>query len=301
MTAVNVDLLRTLEQISSRVNGALEQWLPGDQPMICAQLNEAVRYSALAGGKRIRPALCIMVAEGLGIDSPASLRAGCAYELIHAYSLIHDDLPAMDNDDFRRGKPTSHKVFGEATAILAGDSLLTMAFEWLVSLTDFEVSPEKIIKIINLASHAAGYRGMIGGQMLDIKHEKQKIDLVTLETIHRQKTGALIVAPIQTGAILADACPEDFAILSGYGQRIGLLFQVVDDILDVEGDARKLGKTTGRDAELGKSTYPALLGLTEAKEYARQLRDAALTDISRLSRPVRVLELMADYIFYRQS
>lgn len=301
MTAAIIDFKKTLEQISRRVDGALEQWLPANQPLVCGQLNEAVRYSALAGGKRIRPALCIMVAEGLGMNSPASLRAGCAYELIHAYSLIHDDLPAMDNDDFRRGKPTNHKVFGEATAILAGDSLLTMAFEWLVSLTDFEVAPEKIIKIIDLATHAAGYCGMIGGQMLDIINEKQKIDLVTLETIHRQKTGALIVAPIQTGAILAGACPDDFAVLSEFGQKIGLLFQVVDDILDVEGDALKLGKTTGRDAELGKSTYPALMGLAAAKDYARQLRDNALKDISRLSRPVRVLESMADYIFYRQN
>lgn len=295
------DFSTRLTGLSERVDRALEKWLPVEEPNVSDKLNGAVRYSALAGGKRIRPALCIMVAEGLGFDSEASLRAGCAFELIHAYSLIHDDLPAMDNDDFRRGKPTSHKVFGEATAILAGDSLLTMAFDWFASLVDYGVAAAKVVEIIRTASAAAGHQGMIGGQMLDLAYEKRHADLVVLESIHRQKTGALIIAPVRTGAILAGAQAHDLKILESYAGKIGLLFQIVDDILDVEGDAAAMGKMTGRDAELGKSTYPSLMGLQGARDYAHQVRKSADEQLSGLSRPIPMLSAMSDFILNRRN
>ncbi|NCB38133.1 MAG: polyprenyl synthetase family protein [Erysipelotrichia bacterium] len=291
----------SLEALSARVNAALEQWLPVNQPEVSCRLNEAVRYSALAGGKRIRPALCVMVCEGFGLHNDASLRAGCAFELIHTYSLIHDDLPAMDNDDYRRGKPTNHKVFGEATAILAGDSLLTLAFEWFATLADYGVSADKIIKIIKIASLAAGHQGMIGGQMLDIAYEKQGAGLQILESIHRQKTGALIIAPAKTGAILADASPEDLQIIEAFSARIGLLFQIVDDILDVEGDLDSLGKMPGRDVVMGKSTYPSLLGLDGARNYADQIFHAAINGLNGLSRPQPLLADMASFILNRKK
>jgi geranylgeranyl diphosphate synthase type II len=243
----------------------------------------------------------MMVAEGLKHDSEAALRAGCAFELIHAYSLIHDDLPAMDNDDFRRGKPTNHRVFGEAVAILAGDSLLTLAFAWLASLADYQTNPEKIVRIISLAASAAGHNGMIGGQMLDLRYEKTHIGLETLETIHRQKTGALILAPVQAGAIIAGADAAQMSALSRYAARLGLLFQIVDDILDVTGDAQQLGKQTGRDQALGKSTYPALLGLEEARRYAAKTRDEAIDALAGLDVQIPALAEMAEYIYSRRN
>lgn len=291
----------SLAALSVRINAALEQWLPVVQPEVSCRLNEAVRYSALAGGKRIRPALCMMIAEGFGLRSDASLRAGCAFELIHAYSLIHDDLPAMDNDDFRRGKPTNHKVFGEATAILAGDSLLTMAFEWLAALSDYDIAADKIVTIIKMAASAAGHQGMIGGQMLDIAYEKQSANLHVLESIHRQKTGALIIAPAKTGAVLADASAADLDIIETFSARIGLLFQIVDDILDVEGDLKSLGKMPGRDAVIGKSTYPSLLGLKGARDYAERIFHDAIKDLSGLSCPQPLLAEMASFILNRKN
>lgn len=290
-----------LATISARVDAALKDWLPPEQLDVSGRLNAAVQYSALAGGKRIRPALCIMVADGLGYNSEAALRAGCAFELIHAYSLIHDDLPAMDNDDYRRGKLTSHKVFGEATAILAGDSLLTMAFEWFASLTDYGVKAEKVIEIIRIAAIAAGHQGMIGGQMLDITYEKCHADLPVLESIHRQKTGALIIAPVKTGAILAGASNNELQIFENFSSKIGLLFQIVDDILDIVGDPDKLGKMPGSDVRLGKSTYPSLLGLQGAREYAQQVYQASLEQLNSLAHPQPLLADMAAFILSRQN
>lgn len=290
-----------LEQSAVRVNQALNEWLPSKNALHSARLNEAVRYSALAGGKRIRPVLCLMAAQGAGCDSEAALRAGCAFELIHTYSLIHDDLPAMDNDDFRRGRPTCHKKFDEATAILAGDSLLTMAFAWLAELVNYGVSAEKTVEIIALAASAAGHDGMVGGQMLDIAWEKQRADLVTLETIHHRKTGALITAPIVAGAIIAGLDIFSRKKLEEYGAHIGLLFQIVDDILDVEGDAAVMGKTLGKDALLEKSTYPSLLGLDKAHEYALQVHRSAVDSLSGLEPSQPLLEAMADFILHRKS
>ncbi len=295
------DFAQTLKKLATRVDDALQSWLPQPMPEVSAKLNEAMRYSALAGGKRIRPVLCLTVAEAAGLESEAVLRAGCAYELIHTYSLIHDDLPAMDNDDFRRGQPTNHKVYGEATAILAGDGLLTMAFAWLASLTGSGVAAEKVVKIIALAAEAAGHDGMVGGQMLDIAWEKQRAELPVLESIHRRKTGALIRAPILTGAILAGVAADHYEVLDRYSGRIGLLFQIVDDILDVVGDAQSLGKTTGRDALLEKSTYPSLLGLDGARDYAARVHAEAIALVAQLPPAFSSLKAMADIIFFRNN
>ena len=295
------DFGQTLKTLADRVDDALQSWLPQPMPAVSAKLNEAMRYSALAGGKRIRPVLCLLVAEAAGLHAETALRAGCAYELIHTYSLIHDDLPAMDNDDFRRGRPTSHKVYGEATAILAGDGLLTLAFAWLAGLAGCGIAADKVVKIIALAAEAAGHAGMVGGQMLDIAWEKQRAGLPVLESIHRQKTGALIRAPILTGAILADLSDDLCELLDRYSGRIGLLFQIVDDILDVVGDAQSLGKTTGRDALLEKSTYPSLLGLDGAGDYAARVHAEAVALVDQLPPAFSCLKEMADIIFFRKN
>lgn len=300
-TTTAYDFAQTLKKLAAQVDDAMNKWLPQPMPEVSAKLNEAMRYSALAGGKRIRPVLCLLVAEAAGHSSDAALRAGCAYELIHTYSLIHDDLPAMDNDDFRRGRLTSHKVYGEATAILAGDGLLTLAFGWFASLSGFGVAAEQVVRIIDLAAEAAGHGGMVGGQMLDIAWEKQKAKLSVLESIHRQKTGALIRAPILTGAILGGIAAEQYRILDHYSGRIGLLFQIVDDILDVVGDAQSLGKTTGRDALLEKSTYPSLLGLDGAREYAARVHAEAVALVAKLPPAFSSLKEMADIIFFRKN
>ncbi|HAE39410.1 MAG TPA: hypothetical protein DCG57_12340 [Candidatus Riflebacteria bacterium] len=301
MSSSDNNFVHALHSISARVDKALDAWLPAPSPALSGRLNEAVRYSALAGGKRIRPALCLLVAESRGVESEAALRAGCAFELIHAYSLIHDDLPAMDDDDYRRGKPTNHKVFGEATAILAGDSLLTLAFEWLTELAQYGVAAEKNIAIVRLAAQAAGYAGMVGGQMLDLTFERRETDIATLETIHRQKTGALIKVPMQTGAILADFQPAECQIIEEFAAKIGLLFQIKDDLLDVEGDQKELGKQTGRDASLGKTTFPGLLGLPGARDYAQKTLAEAHSLLQQLAQPLPLLADMADYIYSRQK
>lgn len=290
-----------LNQTAARIDTALETWLPQDQPEISGRLHEAMRYSALAGGKRIRPALCLMVGGQNPDTAKAALRAGCAFELIHTYSLIHDDLPAMDNDDLRRGRPTSHKAFDEATAILAGDGLLTLAFSWFASLADMGVPAEKVVQIISLAADAAGHRGMVGGQMLDMAYEKKRADLKILESIHRQKTGALIVSPVKAGAIIAGAPAHEISILEQYAARIGLLFQIIDDILDVEGDAASLGKNIGRDAILEKSTYPSLLGLQGARDYAVAVHLEAIGLLRSLPGEQPLLAAMADFILNRNK
>lgn len=302
MLEENSEFLKKLKEVADKVDGFLDSWLPQADQQISANLNEAVRYSAMAGGKRIRPALCVLVAEGLGYTKEAAYRAGCAYELIHCYSLIHDDLPAMDNDDLRRGKPTNHKIYGEATAILAGDSLLTMAFEWFASLIQYSVPPERVVKIIQIAADMAGHKGMIGGQVLDLTNENKSIDQATLEHIHLGKTAALLAGPILTGAVLAGVdSPSQINSLKEYSKKIGLLFQIVDDILDVEGDSNLLGKNTGRDLALGKSTYPALLGLEQAKTYAKETCFKAIEALGPLGEKLPVLKDLAYYFFNRKS
>lgn len=295
------DFLKRLSTLSENISKKLEGWMPNVCEKLSANLNEATKYSVLAGGKRIRPALCVLVANGFGYNEEAVYRAGCAYELIHTYSLIHDDLPAMDDDDLRRGKPTNHKIFGEATAILAGDSLLTMSFAWFASLIDYGVSPDKIVKIIKIATDMAGHEGMIGGQMLDLTNENKELDQDLMERIDTGKTSALICGPIMTGAILAGASDAELERLKGYAFKIGLLFQIVDDILDIEGDVASLGKNTGRDKELGKATYPSLLGLEGAKKYAKQICSEAIDALGPLAEKIPELEDFAKYLLNRKS
>ncbi len=291
----------TLKSESNRIDQKLKTWLPNTGATRLLQFNEAVRYSALAGGKRIRPILCLFVAEAYGIGLDAAIKTGCAIELIHCYSLVHDDLPAMDNDDFRRGKPTNHKVYGEAVAILVGDSLLTLAFKWLSELEQLGVSPEKCLQIISLISSAAGHEGMIGGQILDLAGENKDLSFEDLKAIHSRKTGALIKAPIICGALLANAPEADLEKLTLFSEKLGLLFQVVDDILDIEGDLETLGKLPGSDIKLGKSTYPSILGIDVAKKMASELYQEAVEILDGLSVTNTKLLKLTEFLYTRKN
>ena len=276
MTETELDAFRA--RCQARIQATLEELLPATQ-IEPARLHEAMRYGVLSGGKRIRPLLCYAAGEALGV-SPALLdRPAAAVELIHAYSLIHDDLPAMDNDDLRRGRPTCHRAFDEATAILAGDALQTLAFQTLAEATD--LSPQARVAMVQTLAQASGSRGMAGGQALDLAAEGQHLDRVRLEHIHIHKTGALIRAAVRL-AILADGPLEaDRAErLDRYAKCVGLAFQIQDDVLDVEGNTGETGKTGGRDQDLQKSTYPSVVGLAEAKEMAANLLSDALSAIS---------------------
>ena len=265
---------------------------------ICA----AARYSLLAGGKRIRPVLCLAAAEAVGAKGEVVLPAACALEMIHTYSLIHDDLPAMDNDDYRRGRLTSHKVFGEDMAVLAGDALLTEAFQLL---TDWEkmpkTPPERLLRVACEIAGAAGYRGMVGGQALDVRAEGEKGALEDLYTIHRHKTGALLRISLRAGAILAGADQDALAALTAYGERIGLAFQIADDILNVEGDSELMGKKTGSDAALGKVTFPQLLGIDASRTRAAELVAEAISLLERFDDKATPLRAIAKYILDRKS
>ena len=264
-------------------------------------LKEAVRYSVFAGGKRIRPILTVCAAEAVGGNLDDAVTAGAAIECIHTYSLIHDDLPAMDDDDFRRGVPTSHKVFGEATAILAGDCLLTAAFSVLSDAARFSADGPTLLRVIHEIAEASGDKGMVGGQVADIESEGKETDLPSLEFIHIRKTGALIVASIRTGAILGGGSEPQIKALTDYGKHLGLAFQITDDILDVTGTRQAMGKSTGKDHVRGKATYPALLGLTQSRERARELIDRALASLSDFGDDARALQAIAQLVIERQA
>ena len=263
-------------------------------------IHRAMRYSLFAGGKRIRPILCIESAAALAHSSPAALEAGCAVEMIHTYSLIHDDLPALDNDDLRRGKPTCHKVFGEAMAILAGDALFTLAMQTLVRIEELE--PERKLSLVEELSFAGGtVDGMIGGQVTDLEGENQTPTAELLNLIHRAKTGALLRASVRMGAICAAAKPEELQALSDYGEHLGLAFQIVDDLLDVEQSSEALGKTAGKDAAQGKITFPAVYGFEASRRMAGEERDLAHHALDSLGAPARRLHELANYIVDRKS
>ncbi|TSA46370.1 MAG: polyprenyl synthetase family protein [Deltaproteobacteria bacterium] len=283
------------------VDGALDEYLPGGQndPSVIVQ---AVRYSLLAGGKRIRPILCMAAAEAIGGEAEAVLPAACALEMIHTYSLIHDDLPAMDNDNYRRGRLTSHKVFGEDIAILAGDALLTEAFRLLTNREGMPgMPPDRLLDVAREIAEAAGYRGMVGGQVLDIRAEGEEVGLETLYAIHRRKTGALLRVSTRVGAILAGAGKEALAGLSDYGGKIGLAFQIADDILDVEGDPLLLGKGTGSDAARGKVTFPALMGIDASRARAADIVMDAISSLASFDDRATPLRAIAHYILERRS
>ena len=264
------------------------------------RLREAMRYSLLAGGKRLRPALLYAAAAAVGGSRASAAdtdRAACAIECIHTYSLIHDDLPAMDDDDLRRGKPTCHRAFDEATAILAGDALQTLGFELLCAAGS--VDPATRLALVAELAAASGSHGMVGGQAVDVAHVGRPITEAVLETMHALKTGALIRAALRMGALLGAAGAGARASLDEYARCIGLAFQVQDDILDITGDTATLGKPQGSDLALEKSTYPALLGLDNARELARELHDKALTALQALPYNTDILEAFADYIIER--
>ena len=290
-----------LEERKALIDRALEDFLPGagsDPPLIL----QAARYSLFAGGKRIRAILCLAAAEAIGERAETVMPAACALEMIHTYSLIHDDLPAMDNDDYRRGKPTSHKVFGEAMAILAGDALLTEAF-CLLALRQRApgIPPERVLAVVQEIAEAAGFRGMVAGQALDILAQNEKIGMEGLHEIHRLKTGALLRVSLRTGAILAGAGKEALEALSDYGEKIGLAFQIADDILNVEGDPALLGKGTGSDAARGKTTFPALLGVDASRARAEELVIGAVASLAPFDDRAAPLRKIARYILARRS
>ncbi len=282
------------------VEEALDRYLPaGDQEP--RELHAAMRYSVFAGGKRIRPILCMASAEACGGDLAPVMPVACALELIHTYSLIHDDLPSMDNDDFRRGKPTSHKVFGEAAAILAGDALLTEAFALLSRAEKVRLAAERRLAVIQEIALAAGAAGMVGGQALDIRTDKEDPDIEALTDMHRRKTGALIMAAVKTGALIAGADERKLSALTGYANRIGVAFQIADDILNVEGDERLMGKRTGSDAARGKITYASLLGLEAAKARLAEEVGTAIACIASFDARALPMRVIARFIMERKS
>ncbi|MEC4673892.1 MAG: farnesyl diphosphate synthase [Nitrospirota bacterium] len=266
-------------------------------------LHEAIRYSLMAGGKRIRPILTITAAEALNSKPPHGLLpVACAFELIHTYSLIHDDLPAMDNDDFRRGKPTNHKVYGDAVAILAGDGLQTLAFEFC-SRPDLVggVDPARQVHIVYELALGSGNQGMVGGQVMDIQAENQEVDLAGLQTIHAQKTGKLIRAAVRVGAILSGATTRQLEALTGFSEDIGLAFQIADDVLNVTGTREELGKDANTDAERGKQTYPAFYGLEGAQALAQECVDRAIERLTAFDEKADPLRGIAQYIVSRRN
>lgn len=297
-----------LDEARRDVDAALQRYLPA-APSCPPRVEEAMRYSLLAGGKRLRPVLALAAAEAIAEarQAPAApartlaLPAACALELIHTYSLIHDDLPAMDNDDLRRGRPTCHKAFGEAVAILAGDALLTQAFRVLAADAPGG-DPERRVRVIREVATAAGtVDALIGGQMADIESEGKNVDGSTLEYIHRSKTGAMISASVVVGGVIAGATAGQIEKLRGYGQRIGLAFQIADDILDVTSTSEQLGKTPGKDLAASKATYPAVYGISDSQARARELVNEAVEIVSELGLKTQVLEDMARFIIARSS
>ena len=262
------------------------------------QLSEAMGYSLMAGGKRVRPILALASYAAVGGRSDNILPVAAAIELIHTYSLIHDDLPAMDNDDFRRNKPTAHKVFGEATAILAGDALLTDAFN---IISGARVDPKKIICVIHELSKASGPEGMVGGQTADIMLESKKAKKNDIIYIHTHKTGALIRASVRIGAIMADSPPDKLSSLTKYAEKTGLAFQIIDDILDIIGTKAELGKPTGSDDAKGKNTYPSTFGLKESEKIAEQLIKDSLKSLKAFDKKADPLREIAKYILLRRN
>ncbi len=294
MSAPNIQTIVSVEeylqQASLSVNAALEKYLPAETEAPI-DLHKAVRYSIFAGGKRLRPALAMAAFEACQGEGENILLAAAALEMTHTFSLIHDDLPCMDDDDFRRGRPTNHKVFGEAIAILAGDSLLVYAFELLAKTGH----PESIATL----ARALGTKGMLGGQVVDIQSEGKKVSLETVNYIHNHKTAALIEASLMLGAQLAGAEREVIKGFGAFGNKIGLAFQIVDDILDLEQTTEALGKDAGSDLAKGKATYPAVVGIMASKLEARQLVEDAKMELRKLSLQSGILEMIADYIITR--
>jgi geranylgeranyl diphosphate synthase type II len=296
-----MELKSYLSDRRKMIDQALEALFPHPEGP-AGDVIEAMRYSLFAGGKRLRPILCLAGAASVGGEERDVLPVACALELIHTYSLIHDDLPVMDDDDLRRGKPTNHRVYGEAMALLAGDGLLTEAFHMM---TLFETPPGKdpgmIQKVIGLIARAAGYGGMVGGQVADIQSEGKEVDLETVQFIHSRKTGALIGVSVTAGAVLGGGNEEQVEAIRAYGRKVGLAFQIADDILDIEGDTAVLGKAVGGDARKKKITYPSVLGLQRSKQIQTEMVEQAVAALDLFHHVADPLRSIAKYIIERKK
>ncbi|HEV2318655.1 MAG TPA: farnesyl diphosphate synthase [Verrucomicrobiae bacterium] len=292
------DLQDFLSACTETVNHALDEWLPAES-IRPATIHKAMRYSIFAGGKRMRPALCLAAAEACGGAGKNVLPLACAVECIHTYSLIHDDLPAMDNDDFRRGKPTNHKVFGEGVAVLAGDALLTQAFEIAAQSKSASRYPRERM-ILELA-RASGSLQLIAGQVADLEAEGKKISETELKFIHERKTSALLCCAVRLGGMSANCTPAQLSALTDFGYHVGLAFQVIDDILDVTQTSEQLGKTAGKDAAVQKATYPAIVGLEKSRQIAAKLTDSAFTALKTFKGHAVALEALAQYLLQRNK
>ncbi|RPJ79798.1 MAG: polyprenyl synthetase family protein [Deltaproteobacteria bacterium] len=297
------NLKKYLREKQAVINKMLDEIITHNASGPSSRIVAAMNHSIAAGGKRLRPLLCISACEVVGGKAEKCLKTACAIEMIHTYSLIHDDLPAMDNDVLRRGKPTCHIAFDEATAILTGDALLTLGFQ-VLSQNNNDLSEEDVFKrldIIHRIAVAAGYNGMIAGQMLDILSEGKKLELEELKKLHLAKTGALIEASIYSGAVLGGGTELQIAKLLEYGHNIGLAFQVTDDILNIEGDADFMGKAVGTDLDRDKSTYPALIGLSASKQFAATLIESAVKTLEMFDKEAEPLRAIARYVIERKK
>ena len=297
-----MDIKRYLQEKKEIVDSALERYFPREEE-IPSTLQEAMRYSLFAGGKRIRPILSMASFEAVGGKGDKILPFACALEMIHTYSLIHDDLPAIDNDDYRRGKPTCHKIFGVAIAILAGDGLLTEAFRLMTTRPAqdrLSGDEELILDLINEVAQAAGVLGMVGGQVADVESEGKVADLPMVQYIHTHKTGAMILVSVRVGAKLGGAKEGILNALTSYGESLGLAFQIIDDILNVKGKAALMGKKTGSDLLKGKATYPSVLGVEESKRRAHELVGLAVDALSQLGPEADSLREIARFVIMRE-
>lgn len=290
------DLQDFLSSRTETVNRALDRYLPAEKTRP-ATIHKAMRYSLFAGGKRMRPALCLAAAQACGGVENDALPFACAVECIHTYSLIHDDLPAMDNDDFRRGKPTNHKVFGEGIAVLAGDALLTQAFE--IAAQSKKIPRYPVEKIILEIARAGGSLQLIAGQVADLEGEGKEISEAELKFIHERKTSALLCCSVRLGGMSANCAPSQLAALTQFGYHVGLAFQVIDDILDVTQTSEQLGKTAGKDAAVQKATYPAIVGLEKSRQIAGKLTDKAFAALKSFKGRAAALEALAEFLLKR--
>ena len=298
-TATDVTLAQFVVDTRKLVDAALDRILPAESvPPV--RVHAAIRWSVFAGGKRFRPLLSLAVGETLGTDQARLIMTACALEMIHTYSLIHDDLPSMDNDDLRRGRATCHVRFGDATAILAGDALQTLAFKTVSE--DEKLSPAKRVRLISeVARAAATPDGMVAGQACDLEAESRQVTAAELEQIHRLKTGALIIAAARCGAIIAEASESELAAITDYAGQLGLLFQITDDLLDITATAEAIGKTPGKDMRSKKATYPALYGVEATRKHLADAHQTACASLERLQRPTELLRAIADFILERQA
>ena len=294
-----MEFKQTLKQRANQVESLLKEYMPSEEGYQ-KTIMESMNYSLSAGGKRLRPILTMEACKVVGGNVEDAIPFAMAIEMIHTYSLIHDDLPALDNDDLRRGKKTNHIVYGEDMAILAGDALLNYAFEVMLSNSIDKENPNKYLKSINEIAKTSGIYGMIGGQVVDIQSENKQISKEMLDYIHNNKTAAIIIGCMRAGAIIGDATQEQLEKITKYAKNIGLSFQIVDDILDIVGDESKLGKKVGSDIENHKSTYPSLIGLDESKNIAYELIQEAKESINSINKETKFLSDLADYIIDRE-